>query len=118
MTKIVQAIGGFYLRMAPPMRRKFHRPGSLFQVIARSQIGKVIGSDFPRWRQIAGGAQCGVLVDPRRPESLAGAMEWELARPELGEEMGRRGRDAVRDMYNWSAQAARLCALYDAFARR
>lgn len=72
----------------------------------------VIASDFPLWRSIIDGAGCGLLVDPKDPGAIAGALRWILDHPERADEMGRRGRQAVEAEYNWEREAATLLDRY------
>lgn len=72
----------------------------------------VIASDFPLWRRILGDTGCGILVDPTDPKAIAKAIEYVLRHPEEAEEMGKRGRAAVIERYNWDTQAAELVKLY------
>ena len=72
----------------------------------------VIASDFPLWRRIIGGAGCGLFVDPQSPPEIAGAIQYVLTHPAEAEEMGRRGRAAVLDRFNWRSEAAKLIDLY------
>lgn len=72
----------------------------------------VIASDFPLWRKIIGGAGCGIFVDPQNPTQIASAIEYTLTHPREAEEMGRRGRMAVSDRFNWKFEANKLVNLY------
>lgn len=72
----------------------------------------VVASDFPLWREIVDGAGCGLLVNPEDPTAIAAALQYLLERPKAAAAMGRRGRAAVLQRYNWEQQAARLLALY------
>ncbi|HSJ31049.1 MAG TPA: glycosyltransferase family 4 protein [Longimicrobiales bacterium] len=72
----------------------------------------VIASDFPLWRGIIDDAACGLLVDPRAPDAIADAMRWILDHPGDAEAMGRRGRMAVEQMYNWDRASTALLDLY------
>jgi glycosyltransferase involved in cell wall biosynthesis len=72
----------------------------------------VIASDFPLWRHILGDSGCGILVDPQDTRAIARAIEFILTNPHEAEEMGRRGRAAVLEHYNWDVQAERLVNLY------
>jgi glycosyltransferase involved in cell wall biosynthesis len=76
----------------------------------------VIASDFPLWRRIIEGAGCGILVDPLDPSAIARAMEYVLKHATEAEAMGRRGRDAVQELYNWSTEAEKLLNLYHGLA--
>lgn len=85
-------------------------PVKMFEYMAAGL--PVIASDFPLWREIVDGAGCGLLVDPQDQAAIAGAMEWLLAHPEEAEAMGRRGRAAVEDQYNWVPEGEKLKLLY------
>ncbi len=78
----------------------------------------VIVSDFPLWREIVGGAECGLLVDPQSAQALADAIYWILTHPHEAEEMGRRGREAVLHRYNWNTEGRKLLDLYQKLTLR
>ena len=73
----------------------------------------VIVSDFPLWRRIVDDAGCGLLVDPLDPQAIADAMKWILDHPAEAEAMGRRGREAIEQEYNWDTEAEKLVTLYN-----
>jgi glycosyltransferase involved in cell wall biosynthesis len=54
-----------------------------------------------------------LLVNPEKPEEIAGALRWLFEHPEHAEEMGKRGREAVRSQYNWETEGRKLVAFYD-----
>jgi len=78
----------------------------------------VIASDFPLWRQIIGGAGCGIFVDPLKPAQIAAAIEYLSTHPQEAEEMGRRGQAAVLERFNWDSEAEKLVQLYRALGTR
>ena len=82
-------------------------PVKLFEYMAAGL--PVIASDFPLWRELAEG----LFVDPQSVSSIAEAMAWVLEHPAEAEELGARGREAVRTTYNWEREAERLLALYE-----
>lgn len=72
----------------------------------------VIASDFPLWRQIIEGSDCGILVDPLNPEALAAAIDAMHDDKKRAAEMGRNGSEAIMAKYNWAAEGAKLICFY------
>jgi len=72
----------------------------------------VIASDFPLWRDILGEIGCAIFVDPKDQRAIAQAIEYILTHPSEAEEMGRRGKTAVLDRYNWDVEATKLVDFY------
>jgi len=85
-------------------------PVKLFEYMAAGL--PVVASDFPLWHAIVEETGCGLLVDPLSPAAIAEAIAWLLAHPQEAEAMGRRGRQAVLERYNWEAEGRTLVALY------
>lgn len=72
----------------------------------------VIASDFPLWRDIVVGNQCGMCVDPMDPVAIAKAIDYLVQNPDAAREMGENGRRVVLERYNWSVEEAKLLQLY------
>lgn len=72
----------------------------------------VVVSDFPVWREIVDSAKCGLLVNPLDTEAIAEAIVWLLSHPAEAEQMGRNGRRAVVEVYNWEQESTRLTSIY------
>jgi glycosyltransferase involved in cell wall biosynthesis len=85
-------------------------PIKLFEYMAAGI--PVIASDFPLWRQIIGEAGCGLLVDPQDPHAIARGMEYMLNHDAEAEAMGRRGRQAACELYNWTSEERVLLKFY------
>lgn len=100
----------------PIPRHVYSEPNKLFQYMAMGL--PVIASDFDSWRDIVESAGCGLLVDPHDPRAIADAIEYLVSHPDEGEAMGRKGQDAVRDLYNWETQEERLLTLYQELSAR
>ncbi|WP_291991153.1 glycosyltransferase family 4 protein [Candidatus Accumulibacter sp. ACC007] len=86
------------------------QPNKMFEYMAAGI--PVIASDFPLWREIVGGSDCGICVDPLDPRAIGAAISYVVENPDRAEEMGRNGQRAVRDFYNWAAEEVKLFAFY------
>jgi len=73
----------------------------------------VIASDFPLWREIILGNDCGVCVDPKDPLAIATAIDRLARSPDVARHMGENGRRAVKERYNWQGEEKTLLSLYD-----
>ena len=72
----------------------------------------VICSNFPLWRNIVEDSDCGVCVDPGKPEEIAAAIDFLVQNPARATEMGENGRQAIERRYNWPAEERKLIELY------
>lgn len=88
------------------------QPNKLFEYMS-SEL-PVIASNFPLWREIIEGANCGLCVNPDSPEQIAAAIRRLLDSPSEVERMGRAGRQAVLSKYNWPLEAQKLVGFYKA----
>lgn len=86
-------------------------PVKLFEYMAAGL--PVIASDFPAWRELLNGIGCALFVDPEDPREIAAAIDWIVEHPAEAEEMGRRGRRAVEERFNWETESRKLIALYE-----
>ncbi|TLS38496.1 glycosyltransferase family 4 protein [Pseudalkalibacillus caeni] len=73
----------------------------------------VIASNFPLWKEIVEGDECGICVDPLNLEEIADAIKWLINNPEAAGEMGRNGRKAIEEKYNWEKESETLINLYN-----
>ncbi len=90
------------------------QPNKLFEYMSAGL--PVIASDFPGWRDIVMGRDCGLCVDPMDPEAIAGAITWLAGHPEEVHRLGENGKKAVAETYNWEAESAKLTTIYKELA--
>ena len=74
----------------------------------------VIASNFPLWREIVDGNSCGICVDPLNPKEIANAIEYLVSHPQEAKEMGKNGKKAVLQKYNWAREEQKLLGVYEA----
>jgi len=87
------------------------RSNRLYEAMACSL--PVVVSDFPRWRHLVQeSVACGVAVSPSDPESIAAGLNSLIADPQQAQELGRRGRAAFVERFNWERQEEKLIAFY------
>jgi glycosyltransferase involved in cell wall biosynthesis len=86
-------------------------PNKLFEYML---VGlPVIASNFPLYREVVDGNNCGLIVDPSKPEEIAEAIEYLIKHPEEARKMGENGREAVLEKYNWEKESKKLLAIYE-----
>lgn len=86
------------------------QPNKMFEYMSAGV--PVIGSNFPLWKEIIEGNQCGLCVDPLDPQALAKAIDYLITHPAEAEQMGRNGQKAVYEKYNWDIEEAKLLSFY------
>ena len=88
------------------------QPNKMFEYMSAGV--PVIGSNFPLWKQIIEGNQCGLCVDPLDPKAIAKAIDYLVSHPVEAEQMGRNGQKAVQEKYNWGIEEQKLLNFYKA----
>ncbi|WP_180130763.1 glycosyltransferase family 4 protein, partial [Acinetobacter sp. YH12057] len=86
------------------------QPNKMFEYMSAGI--PVIGSNYPLWRTIIEGNNCGLCVDPENPEQIANAIDKLVTDKNLAIQMGKNGIKAVNEKYNWSIEEAKLFKLY------
>ena len=73
----------------------------------------VIASDFPLWREILEDNDCGICVNPLDPQDIANAINHLISHPEKASRMGKNGRRAILEKFNWSIEEKKLIKFYE-----
>lgn len=73
----------------------------------------VICSNFPMWMDIVDQNKCGITVDPKNPKETAQAILNLLENEELSISLGKNGREAIVNTYNWDIEKKKLVRLYN-----
>lgn len=89
------------------------QPIKMFEFMAAGL--PVVASNFPLWKEIIEGNQCGISVDPRSPEAVRAACMELLNNAEKAQELGKKGKQAVEEKYNWLNEEKKLIKLYKLF---
>lgn len=77
----------------------------------------VIAPNFPQWQKMVETIGCGLTVDPMDPKEIAKAICCLVEHPEEAKEMGRRGRKAALENFNWTSESSKLLNLYRGLLR-
>lgn len=72
----------------------------------------VIASDFPLWREVIEGNQCGICVNQNDPDAIAAAIRYLHEHPGEVARMGSNGRQVVEEKYRWDREEIKLVRLY------
>jgi len=73
----------------------------------------IIVSNFSLWKSFVDKNQCGICVDPTNPSAIADGINSILTNPIMAQQMGKNGKRAVLEKYNWSNEERKLISLYN-----
>jgi len=86
------------------------QPNKMFEYMSAGI--PIITSDFPLWREIVDGNNCGITVNPLDANEIANAINYIINNPKEAEEMGKNGKRAVLKKYNWGVEEKKLYDVY------
>jgi glycosyltransferase involved in cell wall biosynthesis len=86
------------------------QPNKLFEYMAAGL--PFVASNFELWKSIIKKYPCGICVNPENVEEVRNACNLLVNNPKLAENMGRLGRKAVVNDYNWDNEVVSLIQLY------
>ncbi len=87
------------------------QPNKIFEYMSSSI--PVIGSNFDLWRSIIEDNNCGICVNPDKPEEIAAAMKYLQQHPDKAKLMGENGKRVVQEKYNWQVEEKKLFEVYN-----
>jgi glycosyltransferase involved in cell wall biosynthesis len=87
------------------------QPNKMFEYMAAGI--PVIASNFPLWRKIIEGNECGLLADPLNLTNISEAIDRLAKNLKLARRMGANGRKAVVAHYNWGIEEQKLFDFYE-----
>lgn len=106
---LARSVGGL-VTFLPSPNHIDAQPNKMFEYMSAGV--PVIASNFPLWREIVEGNECGICVDPFDPQAIAQAIDYLVTHPQEAERMGRNGQRAVAEKYNWTIEEAKLLQFY------
>ena len=100
-----------------------YQPGNRFMFSSKGNIRKVfdymgaglpiVGSNFKELCLVVKEENCGILVDATDPNQIAEVIIYLLKNLDVAKEMGKRGRKAVEERYNWQIESKKLLKVYN-----
>ncbi|NLW44483.1 MAG: glycosyltransferase family 4 protein [Syntrophomonadaceae bacterium] len=86
-------------------------PIKLFEYMAAGI--PVVASDFPVYKEVVEGNNCGICVDPRNIDAICAAINKIRDNKAYADELRNNGYRAVVERYNWESQAEVLMECYN-----
>ena len=87
------------------------QPNKMFEYMSAGL--PVIASDFPLWKEIIEQNKCGICVNPKDSKKIAESIDYLFEHQNEAAKMGKNGRNAVYEKYNWANEEKKLLKLYD-----
>ena len=110
MIATMRAAAGAFVLYSRERNHLSVRSNRLFEAMAAGL--PVIVSDFPEWKALIREIGCGLTVDPTSPQDIARAICYLNSHPLEATDMGKRGRQAAVERFNWARERSRLLTLY------
>jgi glycosyltransferase involved in cell wall biosynthesis len=76
-----------------------------------------ICTDYDLWKDIVDRYNCGICVTPGSVEEITAAMKLLITNKELAFEMGKNGRRAVLEEFNWASEEEKYIKLFEKLAQ-
>ena len=89
-----------------------YEPFGLINLEAMACETPVVASGVGGILEVVEDGKTGLLIEPGRPDAIAGAIRTLLADPARGRAMGRAGRERVEAHFSWTSVAARTREVY------
>lgn len=86
------------------------QPNKIFEYMSAGI--PVIGSNFPLWKEIIEGNNCGICIDSLKPKDIAAVIQKIFDSPNAALKMGENGRKAVELYYNWEHEEKKIIDIY------
>ncbi len=87
------------------------QPNKMFEYMSASL--PIIASDFPLWKEMIEGINCGICVNPTDILAIRKAVLKIMNDPELAKNMSENGYNAIREKYNWTSESHKLVSVYE-----
>ncbi|MCP4367661.1 MAG: glycosyltransferase family 4 protein [Deltaproteobacteria bacterium] len=78
----------------------------------------IIGSNFPKWKEVIEGGNFGITVNPKNPRDIARAIDYLLDNPESLKQMAEKGIKAVHEQFSWDNEKEKLLQIYSHLLKR
>ncbi len=86
------------------------QPNKMFEYMSAGI--PLITSNFKLWKEIIETYNCGICVNPENESEISEAINKILSDDSLAEEMGKNGRNAVINKFNWEVEKNKLLEIY------
>mgnify|MGYP001370678648 CR=1 FL=1 len=86
------------------------QPNKLFEYMSSNL--PIVCSDFELWRDLIEKNKCGLCVNPYDPTEISKSISKIINDSDMRIQMGKNGRKAIVDSYNWEKESLKLLDIY------
>ncbi|HBV22307.1 MAG TPA: glycosyl transferase [Jeotgalicoccus sp.] len=87
------------------------KPNKMFEYMSASL--PLICSNFNEWKDFVSVNKNGISVDPMNATEISNAIAYLIENPLVAENMGKNGRRAIEEKYNWEVESIKLTKIYN-----
>lgn len=87
------------------------QPNKMFEYMSAGL--PIITSNFPLWKDIVEGNNCGLCVDPLNPSEVAEAIKYLCENRNEAKHLGTNGQQAILHRFNWAHESQKLNRIYE-----
>lgn len=77
----------------------------------------VVATDVPGFKEVMVDGETGIIVERKRPDKIAEALQRLILNDDLRRKFGENGRNRVEELYNWENNVTKMLGIYERLSK-